>query len=124
MKKFICVLIGLLVAVVMSGMATTQPQNNKKESKWVEIQSVEIPAGTPIQEGLTRTGNPKYWIEIGELKVSVSPGSAEKFKKGQTKLVLVKWQSKEDPGEFKYSIRQKKGAKAKTPDMDITKLFK
>lgn len=124
MKKFIFVLIGLLVAVAMSGMATTQPQNNKKDSKWVEIQSVEIPAGTPIQEGLTRTGNPKYWIEIGDMKISVSSGSAEKFKKGQTKLVLVKWQSKEDPGEYKYSIRQAKEAKAKAPNIDITKLFK
>lgn len=90
----------------------------------MEIQKVEIPAGTNIHEGITRNGNPKYWIEVSGIQVTVSAGSAAKFKEGQVKLELVKWQHK-DTGAFKYSTRQVKSASAKkeSKNIDLSKLF-
>lgn len=122
MKKFILLLLAVVLGTAAMQGETTKQSENKSE--WSEVQKVEIPAGTSIQEGVTKSGNPKYWIELGDLKVSVSNGSAEKFKAGEVKLELVKWQSSKTGG-FKYSTRQVKGsAKAKSIDLDITKLFK
>lgn len=119
MKKFIVVLIAGLMSIV----GLSAPKN----SPWKEIQSVEIPSGTQIHEGTTRSGNPKCWIVIdGDTKVSVSPKSAEKFKAGQVKLELVKWQNLET-GKFKYSTRQVKGSGASTKEsknIDLRRAFK
>ena len=91
----------------------------------MEIQKVEIPAGVEIHEGITRSGNPKFWIVVEGTNVSISAGNATKFKAGQVKLELVKWQHK-DTGAFKYSTRQVKGAtsaKKESKNIDLSKLF-
>ena len=74
----------LVILAVILGVNFAVAQE-KKESPWVEIQAVEIPQGQRIYEGITKSGNPKYWFEFGELKVNVSPGSAVKYKEGATK---------------------------------------
>lgn len=118
-----------IFAIVVVAMATvfscvTANAQEKKESPWVEIQQVDIPAGQDIQEGVTRNGNPKFWFDFPNIgKVTVSEGNAKKYKEGTTVLVLVKWQNKET-GKFKYSTRQKYGRTAKvTPNVDLNNLF-
>lgn len=103
MKKLIAVLIVGLV-----GMITAYAEKN---SPWKEIQAVEIPSSITIYEGTTRTGNPKCWIELEDMKIPVSVGNAEKFKAGKVKLELVKWYN-ESTQKYKYTTRQKKGSKS------------
>lgn len=115
-----------IFAIVVVAMATMVGINSnaqeKKESPWVEVQVVDIPAGQTVHEGVTKSGNPKYWFEFGDITVSVSPSNATKYKEGLV-LVLVKWQHKEN-GKFKYTTRQKYGRVAKvTPDVDLNKIF-
>lgn len=116
-----------IFAFVVVAMATvfscvTVNAQEKKESPWVEVQQVDIPAGQAVYEGVTKSGNPKYWFEFGDITVSVSPSNATKYKEGLV-LVLVKWQHK-DTGKFKYTTRQKYGRVAKvTPDVDLNKIF-
>lgn len=112
----------LVIAVALMSVVNTVVAQQKQDSPWVEIQAVEIPQGQRIYEGVTKSGNPKYWFEFGELKVNVSPGSAVKYKEGATKLLLVKWQHK-DTGKYKYSIRQKERVKKNTPNVDLNSLF-
>lgn len=120
MKRFILIVLAVLLgSISMQGQSTKQT----KESGWMEIQKVEIPSGTTIYEGLTKNGNPKYWIEVQGMNVSVSAGSAVKFKEGQVKLELVKWQHK-DTGKIKYSTRQiKSGASKEVKNIDLSKIF-
>lgn len=95
----------------------------QRESKWVELQCIDIPQGAALQQGTTSSGNAKYWFEFDQIgKVSVSPGSAEKYKSGEAVLQLVKWQHKETK-DYKYSIRQKKGHK-QTKNIDLLTIFK
>lgn len=115
MKKIIIIAVALLSVFGATAQAS-------KESPWEEIQTVEIPQGQQIYEGVTKNGNPKYWFEFRELKVNVSPGSAIKYKEGATKLLLVKWQHKETKA-IKYSTRQKERAKKNTPNIDLNNLF-
>ena len=111
MKKFILALIVGLMSVV--GLPA------RENSPWKEIQTVEIPAGTTINHGTTRTGNPKAWIVVDGINVSVSPKSAEKFEAGEIKLELVKWQNTETK-KFRYSVRQiKSGNTTSNADKNI-----
>jgi hypothetical protein len=121
MKKIFAIMV-VAMATVFS-CVTSNAQEVKKESPWVEVQQVDIPAGQTIYEGVTKSGNPKYWMEFDSIgKITVSPGSAVKYKEDIVTLVLVKWQHKEN-GSYKYSIRQKKGATKVTPNIDVTTLF-
>ena len=118
MKKFIVMLIVGLISTV--GLCAP------KNSPWKEIQSVEIPAGTTINHGTTRSGNPKAWIVIEGINVSVSPKSAEKFEAGEVKLELVKWQNTETKA-YKYSTRQVKDSKVSSSkenkNIDLGRVF-
>lgn len=118
MKKFILLLIvGLISSVGLFA---------RENSPWKEIQCVEIPAGTIINHGTTRSGNPKAWVVIDGMNVAVSPKSAEKFEAGQIKLELVKWQNSETK-KFRYSTRQVKDGSSKTnadKDINLNGVFK
>lgn len=105
MKKSIVMLILGLMSIV--GLSA------RENSPWREIQSVEIPSGTTINHGTTRTGNPKAWIVVDGINVAVSPKSAEKFEAGQVRLELVKWQNTETK-KFRYSTRQVKSGSTTT----------
>ena len=117
MKKFVLALILGLMSVV----GLSAPKN----SPWKEIQTVIIPQNTEIHEGVTRNGNPKFWIEIEDVQVVVSPSNVSKFQKGEVKLELVKWENTEN-GKFKYSTRQVKGSSAKkeSKNIDLGRVFK
>lgn len=120
MKKFFAIVV-VAMATMVSGINSNAQE--KKESPWVEIQQVDIPAGQTIHEGVTKSGNPKFWFEFASIgKVTVTPGSAAKYKSGEVTLILVKWQHKEN-GTFKYSIRQKNRAGKVTPDVDLSVIF-
>ena len=120
MKKIFAIVV-VAIAIVFS--CVTSNAQEKKESPWVEVQQVDIPAGQTVYEGVTKSGNPKYWMEFdGVGKITVSPGSVVKYKDGTVTLVLVKWQHKKN-GTYKYSIRQKKVATKVTPNIDLNNLF-
>lgn len=120
MKKIFAIMV-VAMATMVSGINSNAQE--KKESPWVEIQQVDIPAGQDIQEGVTKSGNPKFWFEFANIgKVTVTPGSAAKYKSGEVTLILVKWQHKEK-GTFKYSVRQKSRAGKVTPDVDLSVIF-
>ena len=122
MKKIFTIVV--VAMATMFSCVTANAQEAKKESPWVEVQVVDIPAGQDIQEGVTKSGNPKFWFDFPNIgKVSVSANNAAKYKSGETVLVLVKWENKET-GKFKYSIRQKYGRTAKViPNVDLNNLF-
>lgn len=122
MKKIFAIM-AVAMATVFSCL-TSNAQEVKKESPWVEVQVVDIPFGHTVFTGVTKSGNPKAWFEFGDLKVNVSPNNATRYTKQELELVLVKWQHKEDTTKVKYTTRQKNGRKASTtPNVDITKLF-
>ena len=117
MKRFILTLIVGLMSVV--GLSA------RENSPWREIQTVLIPQSVEIHEGVTRSGNNKYWIEVEGIKVSIAPTNVSKFQKGEVKLELVKWQNTETKA-YKYSTRQVKGSSTKreSKNIDLGGLFK
>lgn len=116
----------LIVAIVLGAInagAQTTKVSEKKASDWEEIQVVDIPQGVDIQWGTTKSGNPKAWIVVSGMNVSIPPSSAKKFQAGETQLVLVKWKNKET-GKLKYSTRQKSSSRTSNiKDVDLTKVF-
>lgn len=92
--------------------------SQKKDSPWREIQTVEIPNTVEIHEGVTRSGNNKYWIEVEGIKVTIAPTNVSKFQKDEVKLELVKWY-RDDTKEYKYSTRQVKGSSSKKESKNI-----
>ena len=118
MKKFILVLIVGLISTV--GLCAP------KNSPWKEIQTVLIPQTVEIHEGVTRSGNNKYWIEVEGIKVTIAPTNVSKFQKGEVQLELVKWQNTETKA-YKYSTRQVKSFNAssnkETKNIDLGRVF-
>lgn len=96
MKKFVTMLIVGLMSISMA---------IAKDSPWREVQAVEMPRTIQIYEGVTRNGNPKCWIELDGVKITVSPTNVAKFKKGETRLEIVKWYN-DTTKKYKYSTRQ------------------
>lgn len=118
MKKFVLALIVGLMSVV--GLSA------RENSPWKEIQSVEIPKTVEIHEGVTRSGNNKYWIEVEGIKVSVAPTNVSKFQKGEVRLELVKWYN-DTTKAYKYSTRQMKGSsstKKESKNINLNGVFK
>lgn len=126
MKKILVIAVALMsvvnTVVAQNELPTRIVELPDTSSPWKEVQAVEIPAGQTIRAGVTKNGNPKFWFEFGELKVTVSPGNAAKYKVNQATLLLVKWQHSET-GKYKYSTRQKSVAKKATPNVDLNNLF-
>lgn len=108
MKKFIIALIAGLLCSIFLAEATPKK----------EVQSVAIPQSTLVYEGVTKSGNPKYWIEVSGVKVSISKSNAEKLKRGE-KVLLVKWV--DENGKYSYSTRYG-GSKTSTPNLDLSKI--
>lgn len=117
MRKLVAIL--SLIVLGMVGL------HAKEESPWKEIQSVVLPQSVEIHEGTTRNGNPKAWIEIDGVNVSVSPTSAKKFKAGEIQLELVKWFNN-DTKKYRYSTRIVKQSTESKGDknIDLKGLFK
>ena len=110
-KKFI---IATLVAILLSSfLVEAKPKR--------EVQSVAIPQSTMVYEGVTKSGNPKFWISVSGVKVSISKSNAEKLKRGE-KVLLVKWV--DENGKYSYSTRceTRSGSKNLTPNLDLSKI--
>ena len=117
MKKFIILLIvGLISSVGLFA---------RENSPWREVQTVLIPQNVTIYEGITRSGNNKYWIEVEGVKVTIAPTNVSKFQSGEIKLELVKWYNDETKA-YKYSTRQVKGSKSvnKGKNINLSGVFK
>lgn len=130
MKKTIFFIVTSLVAMFTIGLAEGKAQDTKTPAKSEVLQTVEVPVGTTLHEGVTKNGNPKYWIVIGSgettVDVVVSATNAVKFKKGEIRLEIVKRRNIET-GRISYSTRQlggSRGKKSATPDIDLTTLKK
>lgn len=107
-----------IVLMLMLSLISLVGFSQKKDSPWREIQTVEIPKTVEIHEGVTRSGNNKYWIEVEGIKVSIAPTNVSKFQKEEVKLELVKWY-RDDTKEYKYSTRQVKGSSSKKESKNI-----
>lgn len=86
-------------------------QETKKKSDWQEVSVVEIPYSVEIHTGVTKNGNPKYWIEIQGTNVIVSENNYNKFINKEVKLVLVEWYNP-TTDKYKYTTRQAEKAKS------------
>lgn len=104
LKNFVIAMLGVALAIIWYfSIPTTSAQT---KSEWVEQTTVEIPYDVEINTGVTKNGNPKYWIDIEDISVAVSPGNYEKFIKKEIVLVLVEWYNP-TTGKYKYTTRQK-----------------
>ena len=135
MKNFLLLFITCICCMFMqvSGMAnaTTLTNNencilvsaDKNTSDWTEVQSVVIPFDTPIHEGVTKNGNPKYYFTFESIgDVTISESSAKKFRERSTNIELVKWYSA-SKDSYRYSTRQVRAKKSKVPNINLTDLF-
>lgn len=102
--------LGLMWLLGIMFLPTAGAQEIKK-SEWIEQTVVEIPYTVEINEGVTRNGNPKYWIEIENTNVVVSEGNYKKFINKEVKLVLVEWYNP-TTDKYKYTTRQADKAKS------------
>lgn len=110
----------LLVGVLTAGAQTTTTPDEKS----IILQTMEVSPGTIIHEGVTKNGNPKYWIVLSSgsqsVNISVSPTNAVKFRSGQIRLEIVKRQNK-STGKISYGTRQIGGRITNlTPDIDLS----
>ena len=80
-------------------------QENKKQSEWQEVTVSEVPYNVEIHAGVTKNGNPKYWIEIRGMNIAVSESNYNKFINKEVKLVIVEWYNP-TTGKYKYTTRQ------------------
>lgn len=94
MKKFLVIL--LLLTFTIPVIA---------KDNWVEVQTVEIPQGTPVYYRATDSGNIQYYFRINGNVITVSKTNAEKFVSGEVRLELVKWFNR-DTQKYKYSVRR------------------
>ena len=120
MKKFIFVAIAMLVSVVIAGAQSSQ-QNTKGSAKSTIMQTIVVPEGTTIHKGVTRGGNPKFYVTLtfGEqtVNVTVSESLAEKYKNGTAQIEIVKRKDNKT-GRISYSSRTLGGRQSK-PTTDI-----
>lgn len=90
-----------------------------KSPDWVEIQSVVVPAGTPLYHYYTKDGNLKYVLVINDINIPVTTKNAEGYLNGIYKLEVVKWYS-QVTGKYKYTTRQYKPAQS---NIDLQTVF-
>ena len=111
MKKFIIALIGALLLSTL--LVEAKPKK--------EVQSAVLPSTTVVYEGVTKNGNPKYWVEIQGVKVSISKSNADKLQKGE-EILIIKWV--DENGKYSYSTRCKDRKKGKitSPNIDLSTL--
>jgi hypothetical protein len=108
---------GIISLMILLGMIfafscnSAYAQETKKKSDWQEVSVVEIPYSVEIHTGVTKNGNPKYWIEIQGTNVTVSENNYNKFINKEVKLVLVEWYNP-TTDKYKYTTRQAEKAKS------------
>ena len=93
--------------------ASSQDRNQKLgsyASAWVENLSVEIPQGLEICYQRTDEGVTRYWFEIEDIKIYISPTNVEHYLNGTAIILLVEWYNV-NTDTYKYTTRKKKELK-------------
>lgn len=103
-ENFVIILLSIVFVVTWYFSLPKVSAQTKVE--WVEQTTVEIPYTVEINEGVTKNGNPKYWINIEDISVPVSENNYKKFINKEIVLVLVEWYNPKT-GNYKYTTRQK-----------------
>lgn len=110
-KWYVKFLTFFIIGFIGMFCALSVDAQEKKESEWKEVTAIEIPDTVEIHTGITKNGNPKYWIEIQGIKVTISEGNYNKFINKEVDLVLVEWYNA-TTDRYKYTTR--KAGKTKT----------
>lgn len=105
-ENFAMAILGVVLAIVWYFSIPTASAQTTTKSEWIEQTTVEIPYTVEINVGTTKSGNPKYWIDIEDISVPVSEGNYKKFINKEVVLVLVEWYNP-TTGKYKYTTRQK-----------------
>ena len=103
-------ILGILFAIVFCCTSSAQSTPTQTEKEWVETNIIELPEGIEVFSGITREGNPKYWIEIQGIKVFLSATNKEHYINNTCTILLVEWYNKYT-NTYKYTTRQKKESK-------------
>ena len=93
----------------------------EKKSDWEEVTTIEVPYDVEIVQGVTRNGNPKYYIDIEDTQIIVSENNYIKFKNKEIVLVIVEWYNPET-NKYRYTTRQKKQSNI-TKKLNIDELW-
>ena len=109
----------LTIAIALALCFSTSAQTKKVVTDSV----VFMPNKVQIYEGVTSSGNPKYWIELptenGVKKVNMTENHA---KSGRLLALIERWD--EQTRKYTYSIKfaEKKQTSADTGKADLSKL--
>ena len=100
--------IGVVIWVLMLSMflCNVECSAQEKKSDWEEVTTIEVPYDIEIVQGVTKNGNPKYYIDIEDTQIIVSENNYIKFKNKEIVLVIVEWYNPET-GKYRYTTRQK-----------------
>ena len=92
-------------------------------SKWQEEQTIVVPKEMTLTTKTSSKGNVHYYLPIDEdTEVLVSDNLAKDYVTNQANIILVKWKNI-STNSIRYSTRTDK-KRAKTNDIDLTKLYK
>lgn len=108
-KSITMIILGIIFAVAFCA-TPANAQSTQDKTEWVEVNSVDLPEGIEVFSGISRSGNPKYWIEIEGIKVFLSSTNKEHYINGTATIVLVEWYNN-TLDRYKYTTRQKKQSK-------------
>lgn len=108
-KSITMIILGIIFAVAFCA-TPANAQSTQDKTEWVEVNSIDLPEGIEVFSGISRSGNPKYWIEIEGIKVFLSPTNKEHYTNGTATIVLVEWYNN-TLDRYKYTTRQKKQSK-------------
>lgn len=100
--------IGVVVWALMLSMflCNLECSAQEKKSDWEEVTTIEVPYDVEIVQGVTKNGNPKYYIDIEDTQIIVSENNYIKFKNKEIVLVIVEWYNPET-NKYRYTTRQK-----------------
>lgn len=117
--KFVGVVIwALMLSMFLSNLECSAQE---KKSNWEEVTTIEVPYDIEIIEGVTKNGNPKYYIDIEDTQIIVSENNYIKFKNKEIILIIVEWYNPKTD-KYKYTTRQKKQSNI-TKKLNIEQLW-
>lgn len=105
-KHYLVLFFVWIASLILATYCPAQTKETTSKSEWIENATIDIPYNIEINKGVTKSGNPKYSIDIEDITVYVSPSNYEKFIKKEVVLVLVEWYNP-TTGKYKYTTRQK-----------------
>lgn len=88
-KHYLIIFLAWVLSFICVFSNAQTPESTPKKSEWIENATIDIPYNIEINKGVTKSGNPKYYIDIEDITVYVSPSNYEKFIKKEIVLLLV-----------------------------------